>query len=105
MDLRRPERREVPARMGCSTHESLKSVSGKPGTVHVSRQGKVSLRVYSVAGRLVRDLEGGVRDAGHYETLWDARDAEGRALPSGIYLSELRIDGRQVGWRKLLLLR
>jgi hypothetical protein len=70
----------------------------------VSRQEKVSLRVYSVAGRLLLELEGGVRDAGHYEAVWDARDAEGHAVPSGVYLSELRIDGRQVGGRKLLLL-
>jgi flagellar hook assembly protein FlgD len=71
----------------------------------VSHRGRVNLRIYSIAGRLVRELESGVRDAGHHEAVWDGRDAEGGPLPSSIYLSQLQIDGRQVGARKLLLLR
>jgi hypothetical protein len=51
----------------------------------------VSFSVYSVAGRLVRDVLRERRAPGIHETTWDGRDAEGRPVPSGVYLIRLRV--------------
>jgi len=51
------------------------------------RDGRLSLRVYDLAGRLVRDLSpAGELPAGRRVFRWDGRDEDGRALPSGSYL-------------------
>jgi len=56
-------------------------------TLDLPRDGRVSLRVYDLTGRLVRDLSpAGVLTAGRRVFRWDGRDADGRALPSGSYL-------------------
>jgi hypothetical protein len=64
----------------------------------------VRLAVFDAAGRLVRVLVDGPRAAGTHALSWDGRAADGRELPSGLYLCELRAGGeRQV--RKLVLAR
>ena len=50
----------------------------------------VNLGVYSLDGRLVRQLESGTRGEGHHEYLWDGMDARGRAMPSGTYFYRLQ---------------
>jgi hypothetical protein len=45
----------------------------------------VELRVYDAAGRLVRELAGGVFAAGTHRVTWDGRDGDGRAASSGVY--------------------
>ena len=50
----------------------------------------VSLRVFDVAGRLVRVLIGGeVYGEGHHEAVWNGRDDRGRQLASGTYFYRL----------------
>ncbi len=64
----------------------------------------VSLRIYDVAGRLVRVLVDEERDAGHYTEEWRGRDDKGRAVASGIYFYAIEADDfRQT--RKMVLLR
>ena len=46
-------------------------------------------------GRLVRELVGGRHDAGSRTASWDGRDAQGRELPSGVYLCTFRAGGEQ----------
>ncbi len=53
----------------------------------------VSLRVYDVAGRLVRTLVGGRLPAGEHAAYWDGRDDGGRSSASGTYLARLVVDG------------
>jgi hypothetical protein len=82
-------------------------------TFVMSRQADVRVRVYSLAGRLVRDL--GFRPAsfGYNDIEWDGRDSDGRLPANGVYLFTLtaQVDeglGRrqQVTVRdKLLMLR
>lgn len=55
----------------------------------VGRRGTVRLRVYDVAGRLVRNLLDEVRGAGAYDVDWDGTDDSGSAQSSGIYLVHL----------------
>ncbi len=48
------------------------------------QNGKVSLRVYDVTGRLVGELEEGIRERGSYRTIWN-----GKNFPLGIYFLRL----------------
>jgi hypothetical protein len=66
--------------------------------------GRVSLRIYDAAGRLVRVLAEGDRPAGRYAELWDGCDASGRAVASGVYFYRLDA-GAFTQTRKMILLR
>jgi len=47
----------------------------------------VRLEVYNVLGQYITTLIDGVyHTAGYYESIWDARDASGKIIPSGIYI-------------------
>lgn len=68
----------------------------------------VSVRIYSVAGRLLRVLEGSGGKRGYNELYWDARDAEGKRLANGVYFYRFRVEsefGRQEQTGKLAILR
>lgn len=62
------------------------------------------LRVYSVDGRLVREIRGIDVRSGATEVRWDGRDGRGRPAGSGIYLCELSV-GRLSARQKLTVLR
>ena len=62
------------------------------------------LRVFDVAGRLVRTLVAGDRPAGEGTAAWDGRDEAGREAPDGVYFCRLESAGGSVT-RKLLLVR
>jgi len=64
----------------------------------------VSLRIYDVAGRLVRVLVDESRDAGRYVEEWNGRDDGGRAVASGIYFYSIEA-GSFERTRKMVLLR
>lgn len=65
---------------------------------------RADLRIYSVNGRLVRQLGSGVESAGTHERIWDGRDNGGRQVPSGVYLLHLAA-GEQQSVRKMVLIR
>ena len=62
--------------------------------------GPYSLRVYDVAGRLTRTMEGNASTAGWVETSWDGHDQVGNDAASGVYFiraaSGNRIDTKRV---------
>jgi flagellar hook assembly protein FlgD len=70
----------------------------------LSAPGHVSLRIYDVAGRLVRMLAEGNRPAANYAEVWDGKDATGRTVASGIYFCRLDA-GSFSQTRKMILLR
>jgi hypothetical protein len=49
----------------------------------------VRLAVYDATGRLVARLVDEVREPGHYEAIWNGRDAAGRTCAAGVYLCRL----------------
>jgi len=64
----------------------------------------VHLRVYDVAGHLVRELVDGPQSSGRYSTTWSGTDQHGRAVTSGVYFVRLEAAGEAVT-RKVVKLR
>ena len=67
-------------------------------------RGHVSLRVYDMLGKVVRELVAGNLAPGHYRQVWDGLDQSGRRLASGLYMYQLRA-GNFSATRKLLLMK
>jgi hypothetical protein len=65
---------------------------------------RVVLRVYDVAGRLVRTLIDGPTPAGVHRAPWDGIDSRGRTARSGIYFAKLLV-GSRITSERLMLLR
>ncbi len=59
----------------------------------LARAQEVQLAIYSVDGRLVKQLVNGYRAEGRHEMAWDGLDQSGRAVPSGTYLYRLNSGG------------
>ncbi len=67
--------------------------------------GRVTLRIYDVAGRLVRTLvDDDHAPAGSREATWDGRDNSGATVASGVYFYRLEA-GSFVSTKKMLLLK
>jgi V8-like Glu-specific endopeptidase len=64
----------------------------------------VSLRIYDVAGRLVKELVDAELGAGPHAASWDGKDAEGRDAASGIYFCRLEA-GTARETRRMVLVR
>ena len=67
----------------------------------VPQTGPVTLRVYDLAGRVVKTLVDGSVTAGEHASNWDARDETGQRVPAGMYFARLSI-GSQTALRKML---
>jgi len=57
----------------------------------------VSIRIYSIAGQLIRTLELGDRNAGIYisrsrAAYWDGRNEAGEGVSSGVYFYTIQAD-------------
>jgi hypothetical protein len=64
--------------------------------------GHAAVRIYDVAGRLVRAL-GGAVVAGRNTLAWDGRDAGGAPVGAGVYVYRLEAPGFQAARRMVLL--
>jgi hypothetical protein len=64
----------------------------------------VRVRIYDVAGRLVRHIDVGRLPAGHHMTSWDARDEGGRKVSAAQYFVRLDVDGQPIGSKRLTIL-
>jgi flagellar hook assembly protein FlgD len=79
-----------------STHTTIKY---QLATAH-----RVSLKVYDIAGQLVRTLATGHEQAGSHEILWDSRDTRGNQVASGVYFVQLEA-GENTATKKILLIK
>ena len=55
---------------------------------------EVSLRVYDVLGRRVRQVWDGALGAGSHRFVWDGRDEVGKAVAAGVYIYRVEVEGR-----------
>jgi len=56
---------------------------------YLRASGKISLVVYDISGRSVRELVNEFSSAGPHSIVWDGRDFNGRAVGSGMYFYQL----------------
>ena len=68
------------------------------------RETRVDLKIYDVAGRLVRTLISGSRPAGLNEVRWNGKDDAGQEIASGTYFARLIVD-EDVEIKSLTLVR
>jgi len=64
----------------------------------------VSLCIYDISGRVIKQLINGAQQASAYRQVWDGQDSKHHPAPAGVYLARLTA-GQSVQTIKLLLLR
>ncbi len=69
----------------------------------IHSEAHVALRVYDVAGRLVRTLVDRIQPPGAYSVTWKGKDAHGRFLPSGVYFYKIKAGSFQQSHRLLIV--
>ncbi len=80
-------------------------VSYTVGTPATGSDAQVRLDVYDLAGRHVSTLVDTTRAPGAYRETWNGNASDGGAMPSGVYVARLVIDGETVSAHKMTLLR
>ena len=59
----------------------------------LSRAGDIKVDLFDITGRRVRSIERAGASPGEHVLVWDGRDADGRSLPSGVYLARWNAAG------------
>ncbi|MGQ9708735.1 MAG: FlgD immunoglobulin-like domain containing protein, partial [bacterium] len=67
-------------------------------------RGNVSLQIFDLSGRLIRNLFNGEKSPGVHTVKWDGKDDKGSKVVQGIYFYMLELQGRRMH-QKLVLLR
>ncbi len=67
-----------------------------------SRAGFTTLDVHDIRGNLVRNLLNDYLEAGSHALVWNGRDDQGRAMPSGVYFVRVAM-GSDIRTRKIIL--
>jgi hypothetical protein len=66
-------------------------------------QSKVSLTVYDISGKEVRNLIDENEEAGLYSILWNGKNNFGKSVSSGIYFLRLKTDNYQITNRAIII--
>jgi hypothetical protein len=116
IDFKPPDPPPEPCRAPCSAQglATARTSLGKnspnpfnPETLipfSVRRAQRVSLRIFDIQGKLVRNMFEGVQQPGVYHQRWNGKDDEGLSQPSGVYFVRMVAeDGRFT--QKMLLLK
>ncbi len=75
------------------------------GSFELGEAARVTIRLYDVAGRLVRADDRGHWVAGRYDVSWASDDLGMRNLPGSVYFGEVLADGMRVAVGKVIHLR
>jgi hypothetical protein len=70
----------------------------------LARPARVSIKVYSPQGQVVKVLESGAKDAGPHAVRWGGRNTAGERVASGVYFYKIEA-GPFTATRKMLILR
>ncbi|MEJ2722450.1 MAG: T9SS type A sorting domain-containing protein, partial [bacterium] len=73
-------------------------------TYGVRERGHTTIRIYDVAGRLVKTLVDEIKTPGIYDATWEGDNNQGQAVSSGIYFCRMQVNGFSKT-RKIALLR
>ena len=66
----------------------------------ISENSFVSIKVYNILGKEITTLVAKEQTPGSYQISWEAKDGEGKLLPSGVYLIRLTANGKSVNYTK-----
>jgi len=66
---------------------------------------RVHVKIYDSSGRQITGLFNRQLQPGNHKIIWNAKDIAGNRLSSGVYIYQLKIDGRHVISKKMLLLK
>ena len=86
---------------------SLRTTAFRSGTLipfSLPSDDQVSLKLYSVDGRLVRTLASGPVEAGLHEVAWDGTNEAGQRVVPGVYFYSLKVGEKELT-RKLVRVR
>jgi len=70
----------------------------------LSRAGSAKVGIFDVAGKTIRVLLNDKLSAGPHATTWDAKDAQGKRMPAGMYFYDLRLDGKFISKGQVVVL-
>ena len=60
------------------------------------RKARVSLKMYNIAGQLVRALAEGEQEEGRHLQRWDGTASDGRRVPNGLYFCRMTTGGTSI---------
>ncbi|MBC8527379.1 MAG: T9SS type A sorting domain-containing protein, partial [Candidatus Cloacimonetes bacterium] len=68
---------------------------------------RAELKIYNIRGELVKDLYNGIAygDDEVEEVIWDGRDDNGVEQVTGIYLYQLKVNGKVYETKRLIVIR
>ncbi len=58
----------------------------------LAKETPVRLKIYNIAGQLVKTLVDDVRSAGPYEVVWDGRNSNNQTISAGVYFYRIEAD-------------
>ena len=71
----------------------------------LAREAEVRVEIRDIAGRRVRGIDVGTLPAGRHQAAWDVRHDDGDRVRPGIYFVTLEADGKDLGVKRLTVLR
>jgi len=73
------------------------------------RAERIQLRIFTLSGRLIKDIESGPAQPGFNSTVWDGKDQEGDQVANGVYIYEILAEGEEKkqmqGYGKAVVMR
>ena len=93
VQITHPQQRSVTYSLGDSYPNPFNPAVVLPLDLATDAAG-VSLTVYDVLGRRVRQVWQGPLGAGHYQFVWDGRDEVGKAVAAGVYIYQVEVNGQ-----------
>ncbi len=71
----------------------------------LKKTAQAELKVYNIRGQMVREVLDERFTPGRHKAVWDGSDRNGKRVATGVYFYQLKIDGKVIGTRKMLLLK
>lgn len=69
----------------------------------LSNKAKVTIKIYSTSGRIVREIFEGLKQVGNHELFWDGYDDDGKKLPAGTYFYSIDANGFTIANKTVLI--
>ncbi len=70
----------------------------------IPKAGNVEVKIYNIAGQLIKIITDGFQNAGSYKIDWDSKNEFGQSVASGIYLFQVKYDNAFLT-KKLMLIK